>query len=40
MQTRVAETGNSMQKDSVKSVCRELPPWRWLHEGHACIVFV
>lgn len=26
MQTHVAKTGNSLQKDALKSVCRELPP--------------
>lgn len=26
MRTRVAKTGNSLQEDALKSVCRELPP--------------
>ena len=37
---RVAKADHSMQEDALKSVCRELSPWRWLHEGRACIVCV
>lgn len=34
------KAGKSMPKSALKSVCRELPPWRWLHQGRVCIVCV